>query len=534
MSAGPRPVFTLRRPRPAGNCWAWTRSGNITSSRTPMAVRLGLRDEMTTGWNEVNRRSANYAFDRNGVILTQPFVGKSALLENNAIALWQPRVGVAWDPTGTGRWAVRAGFGIHHDLQDNLANRMNSNPPFNARLVIANTPLLTMLRNGPLPSDSPGAPSCSAESPLQPPACSILAPGGIDPDLHTPTTQEWSLEVQRGITQELALEVSYVGSQSYHLPAATDMNTILPLRCENPAGCLAGGTLAARAPSPQDPCGIPCPVPQGTEYLPWGAGAPKTRPNPYVELGQTWMYFGTSSYHGGTVSLTKRARSGLTFRTSYTFSKVLDMNSGLLSGQHQNEPPIILNRYNLKLNKGIASYSIAHQFNTNFLYQLPFGNGRAFGGGATGLVEKLIGNWQWNGIVSAQSGYPIMPLVGSNRSGNGDARNPDVPNWNPDFKGKVILGVGEFKKTGHYFDPNAFVLPAAGTFGNVARGALMGPGYFNVNTSLFKRIPLKESLNLQFRVEAFNVLNHANFSQDRKSTRLNSSHVAISYAVFCL
>src|ERR671935_30727 len=92
------------------------------------------------------------------------------------------------------------------------------------------------------------------------------------------------------------------------------------------------------------------------------AGA--TRPNRFVGSGQTWMYFGTSSYHGATVSITKRARSGLTFRTSYTFSKVLDMNSGLLSGKHQNEPPIILNRYNLKLNKGIASYSIGHQFNT--------------------------------------------------------------------------------------------------------------------------------------------------------------------------
>ena len=466
--------------------------------RPNLTVRLGLRDEMTTGWNEVNGRGANYRYDQAGFILTQPNVGKSVLIRNNARALLQPRVGLAWDPTGTGRWAVRAGFGIHNDLQDNLANRMNSNPPFNVRLVIPNTPLLTILRNGPLPSDSPGAPSCSAESPLQSPACSIYAPGGIDPDMHTPTTQEWSLEVQRGITQELALEVSYVGSQSYHLPAATDMNTIRPLRCENPAGCLAGGTLAASQWNT---------VPQGVDYIPAGA----TRPNRFVGSGQTWMYFGTSSYHGETVSLTKRARSGLTYKTSYTFSKVLDMNSGLLSGQHQNEPPIILNRYNLKLNKGIASYSIAHQFNTNFLYQLPFGSGKAFGSGATGWVDKLIGNWQWNGIVSVQSGFPITPLVGSNRSGDGNGRNPDPPNWNPNFKGKVILGVDEFKKSGHYLDPNAFVLPLAGTYGNVARGALRGPGFFNVNTSLFKRIPLKERLNMQFRVEAFNVLNHANF-----------------------
>jgi hypothetical protein len=334
---------------------------------------------------------------------------------------------------------------------------------------------------------------------LQPPACSVFAPGGIDPDMHTPTTQEWSLEVERGITQELALQLSYVGSQSYHLPAATDMNSIPAVRCENPAGCLAGGTLAAAQWNT---------VPQGTMYIPAGS----TRPNRFVGSTQTWMYLGNSSYHGGTVSLLKRARSGLTFKTSYTFSKVLDMNSALLSGGHQNEAGTVLSRYNLRLSKGIASYSVAHQFSTNFLYQLPFGQGKAFARGASGLAEKLIGNWQWNGIVNVQSGLPFEPLVGSNQSGDGNARNPDVPNFNPDFKGKVILGVDEFKKTGHYFDPNAFSLPAAGTFGNVARGALRGPGFFNVNTSLFKQIPVKESLNLQFRVEAFNVLNHANFA----------------------
>jgi hypothetical protein len=470
--------------------------------RPNLTVRLGLRDEMTTGWNEVNGHGANYRYDQAGFILTQPNVAKSVFIQNNAKSLWQPRVGLAWDPTGTGRWAVRAAFGIHNDLQDNLANRMNSNPPFNVRLVFQNTPLLGangILKNGPLPSDSAGAPSCSAESPLTPPACSIFAPGGVDPNLHTPTTQEWSFVVQRGLTQELALEFEYVGSQSYHLPASVDMNTIPPVRCTNPSGCLAGGTLAASQSTT---------VPQGTLYIPAGT----TRPNRFVGSTQTWMYLGTSSYHGGTVSLTKRARSGLTFKSSYTFSKVLDINSGRLSGEHQNEAGTVLSRYALGLNKGIASFSVAHDFSTNFLYQLPFGNGKALGRGASGWVQTLIGNWQWNGIVRVQSGFPATPAVGSNRSGNGDSRNPDVPNWNPNFKGNPVLGVAEFKKTGRYFDPNAFVMPAAGTFGNVARGALRGPGLFNVNTSLFKRIPIRESLNLQFRAEAFNVFNHANFS----------------------
>src|SRR5207248_9875857 len=128
-----------------------------------LTLRLGLRDEMTNGYNEVAGRCANFVTDRNGVIQSDPIIGHSCLLENNAKALWQPRVGLAWDPTGTGTWAVRVGFGIHHDLQDNLGHRLNANPPFGARLTITNTPLLSII---PIPFGTPPPPSCSAQSPL--------------------------------------------------------------------------------------------------------------------------------------------------------------------------------------------------------------------------------------------------------------------------------------------------------------------------------------------------------------------------------
>ena len=82
-------------------------------------LRLGLRDELTNGWNEVRGQCSNYRFDQNFMISTEPVVGNSCLERNNAKLLLQPRVGLAWDPTGRGTWAVRAGFGIHNDLQDN-------------------------------------------------------------------------------------------------------------------------------------------------------------------------------------------------------------------------------------------------------------------------------------------------------------------------------------------------------------------------------------------------------------------------------
>src|SRR6266403_1278433 len=215
--------------------------------RSNLTVRLGLRHEMTNGWNEVGGRCSNYVFDQNFVISTEPVMGKSCLTENHAKLLLQPRVGLAWDPTGTGTWAVRAGFGIHNDLQDNLANRTYSNPPFNAReqIVGPTLSLIPFSKNTPLPITCglPGAPA-------SPPACSIYGPGGVDPVLFTPTSQQWSLTIERGITRDLMLSVGYVGSESYHTPLSFNANAQYPLVCANPQGCISGGTGTNGNPVP--------------------------------------------------------------------------------------------------------------------------------------------------------------------------------------------------------------------------------------------------------------------------------------------
>src|SRR4029077_2849444 len=101
-----------------------------------LTLRLGLREEMTTGWDEAHNHASNYVYDKNDVIQTDPVIGHSAFIKNYARMLWQPRIGFAWDPTGNGKWALRGGFGIHHDLQDNIGHRLNANAPFNARLTI--------------------------------------------------------------------------------------------------------------------------------------------------------------------------------------------------------------------------------------------------------------------------------------------------------------------------------------------------------------------------------------------------------------
>jgi hypothetical protein len=323
--------------------------------------------------------------------------------------------------------------------------------------------------------------------------------------MKTPTLQQWSFTLERAITNDLMLQLSYVGSESYHVVTGTGLNVARPQICSDPAGCLSGGIR---------PANQAVRVPQGTTYMPStppvgvGAAALQMRPNPFVGAASpVWFFNGTSNYQAGNVSLTKRATRGVAFKVNYSFAKILDVNSASLNAASTNEPANVLNPYDLKLSRGPASFNLKHQFNTNFLYPLPIGSGQALAGQASGLTEKLIGGWQWSGALNIQSGFPFTPQIGSNASGTGDTLVPDVPNLNPDFKGPVILG-----KPGQFYDPRAFSMPLPGTFGNAGRGKLIGPGFWNFDTSLAKKFTVTERVNMQFRAEAFNIFNHANFA----------------------
>lgn len=114
-------------------------------------------------------------------------------------------------------------------------------------------------------------------------------------------------------------------------------------------------------------------------------------------------------------------------------------------------------------------------------------------------VESTNG---WN-----ESHDRFTPQLGFNPTNNGDSRNPIRPNWNPVFTGSVVQG-----GLNQYFNPNAFLVPASGTYGDVGRDTLIGPGLTTLDASLLKNIVLGERLKLQFRSEFFNILNHANFS----------------------
>jgi hypothetical protein len=183
----------------------------------------------------------------------------------------------------------------------------------------------------------------------------------------------------------------------------------------------------------------------------------------------------------------------LQFRANYTWSKNLDVNSALTGAQANNQAQMVMDRNDLKRDWGPSALDVKNEASISGLYALP-GRGRWFGG------------WQINGIATLLSGFPFTPQIGTNRSGDGDTRNPDRPSLNPAFSGPVVLG-----SPNQWFNPGAFVLPTAGTYGNLGRGVYRGPGLADLDVSLFKTTKITERTSLQFRAEFFNALNHANF-----------------------
>jgi hypothetical protein len=155
---------------------------------------------------------------------------------------------------------------------------------------------------------------------------------------------------------------------------------------------------------------------------------------------------------------------------------------------------------NTRLDWGPSTYDVRHALVVHSLWELPIGRGH-------GTASKLLGGWTLSGIATVQSGFPFTPQLGYNPSNDGDSRNPVRPSWNPAFQGPVIEG-----NPSQYFNPAAFAAPASGTYGNVGRDTLTGPGTRTIDLSVVKNTPISERLKVQFRAEVFNVPNHANFA----------------------
>jgi hypothetical protein len=429
-----------------------------------LTLSLGFRDEFTNGWNEAHGHGGNFVFD-NGIIVTQPVVASSVFTRNNAKFLPQPRIGLAWSPFGA-KTVIRAGAGMYNDLQDALGYRLDQNAPFNPTYSIAGLPVSHL----PL-------------SPAAVPSSAKVVPGGVQPNLETPTLVSYSFRIERELTPNTAFTLGYVGSHGYHEVLSLDANEPFPTIC------------------PAAPC--PASLPAGAYYI--ASGTPKANP----ALANTWSWFseGVSSYNALLLDVTHRFSEGLTLRGVYTWSKSLDDGDSLNATAAANAPGLVMNPFDLRADWGLATFDVRNVSVLNGAYQLPLGRGKAFANSFGGWRGTLASGWALNSILTLQDGFPFTPQLSFNPSNNGDTRNPVRPSLNPAFPGPVILG-----SPNEYFNPNAFLVPPNGTYGNLGRDTFIGPGLATLDFSLLKDTKITEKLNLQFRAEFFNILNHANFN----------------------
>ena len=446
-------------PAPTRLGWrSWMGAGYLedTIRLTPrLELRAGLRIESTNGFNESQGRASNYRFT-NGVINTNPFTGSSPLTDNRAKFLPAPRLGLAWDVHGDGKTSIRAGFGMHYSLLDNLNYRLDQTAPYNTTLSLANVAVSAL----------------NITSSTQPSPGTLVSPSNVQTDLATPTVLSWNLQIEQQIAPNTSLTVGYSGSHGYHQILSADLN--------EPEATIVNGRI----------------------YYPT-----TNKVNPAVANTTSWISQGVSNYNGLVVDLRRSLTRGLQIRGNYTFSKNLDNGSAWNTSVSANTPAFVSYPANPNIDYGPGATDIRHLAAINGTYDLPFGQGHLVGSNLTGLANRAVSGWTLSTIVALQSGFPFSPQLGYNPTGSGDTRNPVRPDINPNFRGNLYPRTPQ-----QYFDPAAFLAPAYGTVGNLGRDTLTGPGLANVDLSLLKATRVTERVRAQFRAEFFNVLNHTNFA----------------------
>jgi len=291
-------------------------------------------------------------------------------------------------------------------------------------------------------------------------ASTSLSVFGAPKDYPSNYYTNWSFGIQREVTGNLVIETVYEGKKGSRLPITWDPNQPL-------AG--PGAIQARRAFSQWSTISYQDPV-------------------------------GSSIYHGGSIKVEKRLSQGLSILSNYSFSKMIDM------GTPQDS-------HNIQLSRGLSDNDNRHRFSASSVYQLPIGEGRKLGSGIKGKTGMLISGWEINTVAQARSGQPFNPVITTDTSNTG--ANRDKPNLVGDWH-------VDHPTAQQWFNPAAFATPAAGTFGNSGRNILIGPSMFNVDLSLIKNTRIGESKTVQFRLEAFNALNHANL--DLPNAQMNTSN----------
>jgi hypothetical protein len=434
--------------------------------RPNLTLNLGLRYQIQHGWNEVKNNESIYdptvlnpATQTPGAIW---YAGTAAngrkSLQANIFNTFLPRFGFSWLPKSN--TTLRGGFGVfaYNWSLDTYGNGMGG-----AHTSSGND---TDQSNGVTSIGQLGG--SGSNLPYIAPTTDPAAQNGQDVNysqFHTPLPKiyQWNLSVQREVGTNLVAEVSYVASHGSNLNFPVDINQVpVALLSANDSG---------------------------------------DRPNPNFHAINGSTNNAISNYNSLQATINKRMTSGLSFAVNYTWSHFLDDQDssgwGSRAGQQNYQ-----NSYKPSLNYANSNFDQRHALKGNVVYELPFGQGKQFLN-HNQLLDGIIGGWQASGTVILLSGNPFTVFANDNTSfAQAGSLFPNSTGVSPKPLHRSI---------NEWYNPAAFSQPAPGTFGNVGRNSVTGPGINQVNLSAGKTFSLLEGIKLQIRADATNAFNHASF-----------------------
>ncbi|NWG12136.1 MAG: TonB-dependent receptor [Acidobacteria bacterium] len=496
-----------------------------------LTLNLGIRYDLYTRLTEVQDRATQYTMDKGNNVFERVRNGGFApakALSTGDHNNFAPRIGFAWDPFQDGKMSIRGGYGVAYQagVYNPLANS-RWNPPYYSFNLICDvcgrpnevvlygpqTPGQAVTATGPNPNI--GARSFEGNIIAYEPTNnnSTYLTGIPNPRMREPYVQSWFFGIQREITRDLSIEANYVGTAGRKLIRAKNFNRF-----------------------PGDRIGWPSPTGEFS-----GSTALNRVNSAYGNL-RFWENSVNSSYNALQTQIAKRFSKGYAVTANYTWAKSLDVRSTWHSGATTSngaQEGYSTDVTKVYLDYGRSIFDARHRFAVSAIWDLPlFANSRL-------LLQNLFGGWQLNGILSLQSGQPFTPFDGRSFSGgaggdyNADGTNNDRPNapsigntvsskrtdWVHPGAGPFRIAAASSSGVPSTAEKIAFFgKPAAGTNGTLGRNTFEGPGFSNVDFSLFKnfKIPsINEEAKLQFRFEFFNALNRVNFYQPTPT--INSS-----------